>query len=123
MARIRTLKPSFWGSPTITPLSRDARLLALGLVSMPDDDGRFLGATNAINGFVFPNDELQPARVRRWLAECEESGFVHLYEVDKVLYGCIPTWHLHQVINRHTPSTLPEPDIECAPRKTGGRTA
>ena len=56
MARIRTIKPSFWGSPTIAPLSRDARLLAIGLMSYADDDGRFLAATNALNGYVFPND-------------------------------------------------------------------
>ena len=123
MARIRTIKPSFWGSPTIAPLSRDARLLAIGPMSYADDDGRFLPATNAINGYVFPNDNLAPAKVRRWLDECQATGFVHLYTADGILYGCIPTWHLHQVINRYTTSLLPEPDIECAPRSAGGKAA
>jgi hypothetical protein len=58
MARIRTIKPSFWGSPTVAKLSRDARLLAVGLISMADDDGRFLCSTAAVNGYVFPNDDL-----------------------------------------------------------------
>ena len=123
MARIRTIKPSFWGSPTIAPLTRDARLLAIGLMSYADDDGRFLAATNAINGYVFPNDDLPPNKVRRWLGECETTGFVHLYTVDGILYGCIPTWHAHQVINRYTASLLPEPSIECATRSTGGKAA
>ncbi|MBK9156650.1 MAG: hypothetical protein IPM11_00700 [Micropruina sp.] len=119
MARIRTIKPSFWGSPTVAALSRDARLLAIGLMSFADDDGRFLAALNAINGYVFPNDDLPPTKVKKWLTECEEVGFVHLYALDGVTYGCIPTWHLHQVISRYTPSRLPEPDVDCAPRNQG----
>ena len=117
MARIRTTKPSFWGSRTVAKLSRDARLLTLGLISAADDDGRFLASTNAVNGFVFPNDELAPNKVRRWLDEIEAVGLIHEYDHDGVHYGCFPSWHEHQVINRYTPSTHPAPPVECAPRK------
>ncbi len=123
MARIRTIKPTFWGSRPVAELSRDARLLAIGLISFADDDGRFLAATAAINGFVFPNDDIAPAKVRRWMDECVASGLVHEYG-DGIRYGCFPTWHEHQVINRYTPSTLPEPDVNCTPRsakKSGSR--
>lgn len=116
MARIRTTKPSFWGSATVARLSRDARLLTLGLISFADDDGRFLGSTAAINGFVFPNDELPPAKVRKWIDEVSHVGLVHEYEHGGVRYGCFPSWHEHQVINRYTPSQFPDPDVECAPR-------
>ena len=116
MARIRTVKPSFWGSGDTAKLSRDARLLALGLVSMADDDGRFLAAATAINGYVFPNDDLPNTKVSKWLDELAASGFVHLYAFDGVRYGVMPTWHAHQKINRYTPSLLPPPDIECVPR-------
>jgi hypothetical protein len=116
MARIRTTKPSFWGSSTVAKLSRDARLTTLGLISFADDDGRFLAATNAINGFIYPNDDLPPAKVRRWLDEITTVGLVHEYESNGVRYGCFPSWHEHQVINRYTPSVLPEPDVECVPR-------
>lgn len=122
MARIRTVKPSFWGSKAIAPLSRDARLLALGLISFADDDGRFLASINAINGYVFPNDELPPPKVRKWLNECAKTGLVHEYEAEGIRYGCFPSWHEHQVINRYTPSTLPEPDVTCAPRRTKATT-
>ncbi len=64
MARIRSIKPSFWGSQEAANMSRDARLLTLGLVSHADDDGRFLGSIASINGAVFPNDDLHPAKVR-----------------------------------------------------------
>lgn len=117
MARIRTTKPSFWGSGTVAKLSRDARLLALGLISMADDDGRFLGSTAAINGFVFPNDDLPPKAVRRWLDELAKVGLIREYVHDGVSYAAFPSWHEHQVINRYTPSVLPEPDVSCVPRK------
>ena len=118
MARIRTIKPTFWGSRPVARLSRDARLLAIGLISFADDDGRFLASLATINGYVFPNDELPPAKVRKWFDECTATDLVHVYELDDIRYGCFPTWHEHQVINRYTPSTLPAPDVSCTPRST-----
>lgn len=118
MARIRTIKPSFWGSRPVVKLSRDARLLAVGLISFADDDGRFLASMAAINGFVFPNDGLSNQRVRKWFDECTETGLVYEYQPDDIAYGCFPTWHEHQVINRYTRSTLPTPDLDCTPRRT-----
>jgi len=118
MARIRTVKPSFWGSPEAASMSREARLLVLGLISMADDDGRFLANPNAVIGYIFPNDEDIPAtKLRKWMAEAVETGMVCLYRADAVQYGCMPSWHKHQVIDRYTPSTLPAPDVECAARK------
>ena len=121
MARIRTIKPEFWGSPDVARLSRDARLLLIGLFSMADDDGRFLASPNAIIGHVYPNDEnVTAAQVRKWLNECSERDEpVHLYEAEGIRYGCMPNWHKHQRINRYTASRMPEPLIECAPRSRG----
>lgn len=121
MARIRTIKPAFWGSGTTASLRRDARLVSLGLISMADDDGRFLCSTAAVSGYIFPNDELSPRTVRRWITELVEAGIIHEYEHSGVRYGVFPKWHEHQVINRYTPSVLPEPDIECSPRNAGGK--
>lgn len=120
MARIRTIKPAFWGSSATAILSRDARLLMLGLISMADDDGRFLASTNAVNGYVFPNDDLAPTKVRKWIDELAKAGLVHEYERDGVRYGCLPSWHEHQVINRYTPSVLPEPDMPTVQRGSKG---
>jgi hypothetical protein len=120
VARIRTIKPSFWGSGTVAKLSRDARLLVLGLISFADDDGRFLGSITAINGAVFPNDELPPAKVRRWYEEILDTKLVIEYDVEGVRYAVFPTWHEHQVINRYTPSQFPEPHVHCVPRGRRG---
>ncbi len=109
MARIRTIKPTFWGDASVSRVSRDARLLMIGLISMADDDGRFLGSTAAINGFVFPNDDIPPAKVRKWLDELEKIKLIHLYGIDDIAYGCFLGWKSHQVINRPQASTLPPP--------------
>ena len=110
MARIRTVKPEFWGSPEAAQMSRDARLLVLGLISFSDDEGRFLANPGAIAGFVYPNDgDVTPRKVLRWLDEVAGSGMVELYEDRGVKYGCFPSWERHQVINRRTRSKLPPP--------------
>ena len=122
MARIRTLKPEMWGTGDISRLSRDERLLVVGLITMADDDGRFLSAPNAILGHIYPNDSnISPAQIMRWLTNAAEGDEpVHLYDFDGIAYGCFPNWHKHQRINRYTASKYPSPLIECWPRKSGG---
>ncbi len=110
-ARIRTIKPQFWGSHDTARLSLQARLLFVGLISMADDDGRFLASPNAINGYVFPNDDLSPTRIKKWLDECVEVGVVQRYSIQGVTYGAIPSFRAHQRISHPQPSPLPEPPM------------
>ncbi len=115
MARIRTIKPSIWGDAKFAPLSRDARLLMLGLISLADDDGRFIASTTVIAGYVYPHDELPPTKIKVWLKEIEikSKGMVRFYEIDGLRYGWFPNYrHKHQVINKPQPSPLPAPPGE-----------
>jgi len=109
MARIRTIKPSFWGDEAVADLTRDARLLLIGLISSADDEGRFLASLSAISGYVFPHDDIAPTKLRRWLDEIERAGIVRFYSVSRREYGAFPNWDKHQVINRPQRSNLPEP--------------
>lgn len=109
MARIRTIKPQFWGDDSIAELSLEARYLAIGLVSMSDDDGRFMASPNAVSGYVFPHDEIPANKVRRLLSEVESVGFVQLYRVGKREYGCLPKFTDHQRISHPQKSPLPAP--------------
>lgn len=109
MARIRTIKPQFWGDGEIADLSIEARYLCIGLVSMADDDGRFMASINAVCGYVFPHDSIPPSKIRKWLNEIESVGFVRLYQVGKREYGEIENFRRHQKINRPYPSSLPAP--------------
>lgn len=109
VARIRSIKPQFWGDDKIARVSRDARLLALGLISMADDDGRFLASHSSICGYVYPHDSIKPASLTKWLNELQSVGLVHLYEVNGLHYGCFPSYRNHQRISHPQPSSLPAP--------------
>lgn len=117
MARIRTIKPSFW--PSCGHMSREARLLAVGLISMADDSGRFVATQQAILGYVFPIDQdVSKEKLTRWLKEVTTKApsadrpLVELYTIDGVPYGWFPKYRKHQKINRPQPSYLPAPPAE-----------
>lgn len=114
MPRIRTIKPSIWSDDTFADLSHEARLLLLGLISMADDDGRFVASPAAVAGYIYPHDEVAPSSVKRWLAEIEKKApnIVTLYGLDGRRYGAFRKWRSHQVINKRTASTLPPPPGE-----------
>lgn len=107
--RIRTLKPEIWADEKIGALSRDARLLFVGLITMADDEGRFRALPSAILGHVFPYDEDAGRKLERWLREIEQQHLLIRYEVDGFSYGALTGWGKHQKINRANPSTLPDP--------------
>lgn len=106
--RIRTLKPENWADEAVGRVSRDARLLRDVLITFADDDGRWRHLPAAIIGHGYPYDEDVSAKlVRRWVDELVAEGIVIIYEHDAVAYGCFPKWHLHQQINKYSPSALP----------------
>jgi hypothetical protein len=106
--RIRTVKPDCWSDEALSPLSRDARLLFIVLVTFADDDGRFRDLPAQIIGHGYPEDpDVTPRKVNAWMDELVVSGVVVRYEVDGKGYGTFPKWHNHQRINRYSPSKLP----------------
>lgn len=109
MPRIRTLKPSFWADEAVADLSRDARLLLIGLISSADDEGRFLASMSAVSGYIFPHDEIPHTKLRKWMDEIEAAGIVRFYSVNRREYGAFPNWNKHQKINRPQASALPAP--------------
>lgn len=111
MARIRTIKPTFWGDDRVSDLSRDARLLLIGLISSADDEGRFLASHSAVAGYVFPHDNIPQAKLRGWLDEIERAGVIRFYSVNRREYGAFPNWRKHQRISHPQPSSFPEPPI------------
>jgi hypothetical protein len=121
MARIRTIKPQFWQDAGVANLSREARLLMLGLVSIADDEGRFVASPAAIIGYVYPHDDdVTPAKVKRWLSEVEKHCHLTLYTVDGLSYGSWRNWTKHQAINRPSSSPLPPPLTEESLNAHGG---
>ncbi len=110
MARIRSIKPEFWSSPKVGKVSRDARLLFIGLWNEADDDGRLLGQTKRLAGIIFPfDDDVESKQDEQWLVELQLAGLVVRYSVGDAGYLSIPGFNDHQKIDKRTPSRLPPP--------------
>jgi hypothetical protein len=107
--RIRTLKPEVWADEKIGQVSRDARLLFVGLITFADDDGRFRALHQAIVGHAFPYDQDAPRKLKGWLGELEQVSLIDLYEHAGTAYGLIPKFRDHQRISHPKESILPPP--------------
>lgn len=119
MARIRSIKPEMWLSPQVMNLSFGARLLFVGLITQSDDQGRGVADARRLKAAVFPGDDVTSAQVGEWLDAIAAEGLAILYEADGHgrLYW-LPTWHLHQSINKPKPSNYPAPP-GCVPDDDG----
>ncbi len=109
MARIRSIKPSIWTDEKFISLSRDARLLVLGMISHADDEGRLFASIAKLAGDIFPADDLKPGLVRQWRDEIATTGLAVVYQVNGVEYAVFPNWSKHQRISKPQPSILPAP--------------
>lgn len=109
MARIRTIKPTIWTDDAFIELSRDARLLCIGMITQADDDGRLIASPSALIGAIYPHDDVTPKQVEKWRNEIASSGIVRLYQEGRATYAVFPKWNSHQVINKRSKSTLPAP--------------
>ena len=110
MARIRSLKPEFWSHPKTAKVSRDARLLFVGLLTESDDEGRSYAAPRKIAGALYPHDENVTAKhIGRWLKELQEAGLIELYTIDGTAYISVIGFKKHQKVSHPTPSRLPPP--------------
>ncbi len=120
MARIRTIKPSFWAHEQLGKMSPMARLTFLGLVSMADDDGRGRSHPEYLWGQLHPG---QHPNVRRlWpgvlseLAQVQDDrgNLVYFYSVAGAAYYWIPGFKRQQRIDKPQPSALPpHPDSKA----------
>jgi hypothetical protein len=124
MARIRSIKPDFWGSPKTARVSRDARLLFIGLLNESDDYGRLLGSPRRLAGAIFPHDEdVDNDAINRWLDELESVRLVQKYVADGIEYVFVIGFMEHQKVSHPTDSRLPEPPLPGTTRRRAPRKA
>lgn len=100
------MKPFVWQDERIGAVTRDARLLFIGLITMADDEGRFLARPAVVCGHAFPFDDDALKKVERWMSELSDIGLIELYGDN---YGWFPKWESHQRISHRTPSLFPSP--------------
>ena len=98
MARIRSVKPEFWEDQELAEqVSRDARLLYIGLWNLADEHGRLRGDARFIRGRVFPyDDDLEIEDVAIMLAELALVGKVLPYRSTSGIYLFLPNLARHQ---------------------------
>ena len=106
--RIRSIKPEFWQSESLSRVSREARLLFIGLFSACDDSGKTRAASRFLASLLFPYDEDAPKAIEGWLSELEQEGCIRRYVVEGNTYLEIPKWRNHQKIDKPSASKLPD---------------
>lgn len=111
MARIRTIKPSFFTSLTIADLSLEERLTFIGLWTHCDDEGRCVFEPRLLKAAIWPLDNITPDDLRKFSGALQEASLVTVYEVAGRLYLSINSWLEHQKISHPTKSALPPPEI------------
>lgn len=114
MPRISTVKPELFMSMSLARVSRDARLLFIGLLTQADPYGKLPDAPKMLAGTVFPHDEdATAARVDEWLAELDKVGCIERYTVDGERAGSyisLPGWEDHQKIAHRGRPRFPDKD-------------
>jgi hypothetical protein len=118
MARIRSIKPEFFTSISIADLSRDARLMFVGMWTHVDDDGRCIDEPRLIKAALFPlDDDLEPTQIDTLMGELDYHGRIIRYDVDGRRYVQIVGFNEHQKIDRHTPSKHPPCEGSASTRR------
>jgi hypothetical protein len=111
MARIRSVKPEFWADEDLADVSRDARLLYIGLWNLSDEHGRLRGDPRYVKGQLFPyDDDLSAGAVDELLKALEAAGKVIRYHAGSGQYLFLPNLGKHQRLEADkVPSKLPPP--------------
>lgn len=112
MARMRTLKPEFWDSPSTAQADLAVRLTFLAMWNWADDSGHGTANLKELEAFAFPNDEVTELPRKSsgnsahsagtWrsfteiLGEVAEAYGVVFYRVNGRPYYSIPSFRKHQ---------------------------
>lgn len=107
--RIRSIKPEFWSSQSNGRLSRNARLVFVGLISVADNFGRFRAEPRVLAGTILPYDRDAVSVVRRSLAELVSEGKIELFEHERSVFGAISSFLEHQWMKSRGSPVHPDP--------------
>ena len=111
MARIRTVKPSFFKHGELYDAEIEfglpLRVAYAGLWTIADREGRFKYKPRDIKVDVLPYDDVNMQQV---LEALEAKSFIQTYEANGQKYAYIPAFKQHQHVNKNeAQSTIPEP--------------
>ena len=106
MARIRTVKPSFWQDELLSEVSETAMLLAIGLLNHSDDEGYFNANPKIVHSVIFPLRD-NSVSTHGALTELCNIGYIEMKNgSNKKVYGRVVNFSKHQRVNRPTASEI-----------------
>ena len=94
MARIRTIKPEFFSHELLASKSAHARLLAIGLLTLADCEGRLRWVPMQVHAQVFPWEAT--VKIEVLLGELVDAGYVVHYEAEGKRFVEIVNFRKHQ---------------------------
>ena len=104
--RIRTIKLEVWTHPVLSRLTDEARLVAIGLLNVADDEGFFMASPALVRSALYPFDE-DSTRIRRVLAALSRVGYIEVREhPEQGEIGCVINFKKHQRIDRPNQSKI-----------------
>lgn len=116
--KARVLHPSFFTDEKVRQLSPNGKLLWQGLWCRADDHGRGVYLPKAIEGDVFPTEQVD---IHALLNEIRQLGLIRTYEAGGQMYYDVPNWVKWQNPKYQAKSKLPEfrDDLEKLSDETG----
>ena len=96
MARIRTIKPKFWDDIKIGRISRDARLLYIGMWTFCDDLGVIIAEPIWLKSKIFPYDQIQIQQFEKICSELLRNGFISLFSYNDEKFYYLPKFSRHK---------------------------
>ena len=100
MARNRMIKPQFWDDSKIAKISRDARLLYIGMWNFCDDLGVIRADMVWLKSKIFPFDQMQIQQFEKICQEILRNGFISLFSYRDEEFYYLPKFSLPQKINK-----------------------
>jgi len=109
MARARMIKPEFWSDETLMKVSRDSRLLYIGMWTHADDYGVLFNSNRKLLGDIFPFDgKVAEKDIDKWKNELIKNNFLITYKN----YLIIRSWKNHQRVSHPSKPLLTE-DVDA----------
>lgn len=111
MPRIRTIKPDFFTSDTVSELPLRARLTWIGMWTHCDDHGRCRDNVKLIKAAVWPLDNVSLRDIEEDLDALIAKGLVFSYTAAESgkNYLQVTGWDEHQKVDRPSKSAIPAP--------------
>lgn len=102
----RIIKPEFWGDRKMCRISRDIRLMYIGLWNCADDNGVFPADIAYIKSSIFPFDEITYDEICSWVKVLVDENVIEPLEyLGRKYYKILNFWK-HQRVGRIKASDL-----------------